>query len=121
MKKLALVLVVLSGCALYFGDDSPPPSPQQMSEAERLWINKAYPAMQQACTACHGAQDPSIAFLAGNDPWQVRDTLLASEFVSLDHPETSRLLTKGPHAGPGMTALQTSDILEWLTAERDGR
>jgi hypothetical protein len=41
------------------------------------------------------------------------------QVVNLDATASSRLLTKGVHAGPELSAVQASDILEWMRAERD--
>ena len=121
-----LLLFLLAGCTLYFGDDQPPaddPPPPSLSQAERAWVEQALPVLKAQCVACHASTstDPSINFLAGNTVWEMRQSILASGVVNVDVPQSSRIFTKGAHQGPAMTASQTSDLLEWLVAERDER
>jgi hypothetical protein len=124
MRTLLLV-PLLAGCTLYFGDgtkdpvpDDPPPS---LSPAERAWVEQALPVLKANCISCHAVSDPGISFLAGDTVWEMRQNILASDVVNLDVPQSSRILTKGAHQGPAMTASQASDLLEWLVAERDER
>jgi hypothetical protein len=92
------------------------------AEARRLFLAKALPALAD-CRACHEvapADTPNIDFLAGDSDLAKRDTLVAYEpaVINLDAVGSSRLVTKGQHQGPPLNAVQTSDILEWLAAER---
>jgi hypothetical protein len=77
--------------------------------------------LKTQCTGCHAGTEADVAFLAGGSSMAIRDTLLnfAVQVVNLDAPDSSRLLTKGAHNGPSLTAQQSSDILEWIKAERD--
>jgi mono/diheme cytochrome c family protein len=116
----AAVLVALAACnGLIEGGDGNL-TPEQKA-AMSAWTNKAYPHLQQQCIGCHSGSEADIAFLAGGSSSAVHDTLMsfAVQVVNLDAPESSRLLTKGAHAGPSLTAVEASDILEWIQAERD--
>lgn len=116
----AVALLALAACngLIEGGDGSLTP---EQKAAMSAWTNKAYPHLQQQCVGCHSGSEADIAFLAGGTAPATRDTLLNSslQVINLDAPESSRLLTKGPHAGPGLTAVESSDILEWIQAERD--
>ncbi|HEY5948236.1 MAG TPA: hypothetical protein VIV40_22220 [Kofleriaceae bacterium] len=113
--RYTLLLVVLAGCLIEYGDDKPVP----LTTAERAWLDDALPAMQAQCIVCHSGTAESPGFLAGDTAWEIRDTLLQSGVVDVVAPERSRLLSKGAHYGPAMTASQAADILGWLQAERD--
>jgi mono/diheme cytochrome c family protein len=121
----AALLLVLAGCTLDFVDDPKPmpdPPPPPLTAAERAWREEALPNFQAQCVQCHGNNGVgAMAFLAGNDEWEIRRTILASGVVNLDMPTASRVLQKGSHTGPAMTAQVASDILSWIVAERDER
>ena len=113
MKHLVLVAMI-AGCTGAKLEQHPQPT----TEAEQLFVEQVLPMLQANCVVCHaGAQaGGDVAFLAG-DTWQeIRETLLASEVIAPEVTQ-SRLLTKGAHTGPHLTAEQTSLILQWLTAE----
>jgi hypothetical protein len=63
---------------------------------------------------------PDVGFLVGDNDLAIRDTLLgfSPDVVDLSAPGSSRVLTKGPHAGPSLDAVAASAILEWLQAEQ---
>jgi len=116
----ALVVMALTACngLIEGGDGSLTP---EQKAALNAWNNKAYPHLQQQCVGCHSGTEADIAFLSGGTATAVHDSLMsfAVQVVNLDAPESSRLLTKGAHAGPALTASESSDILEWIQAERD--
>jgi hypothetical protein len=91
-----------------------------MTPAEQDWMRLAYPVFERNCIQCHASAD-AVGFLAGSTPLEVRETLLSwsPPVVDIDNPTTSRVLSKGVHLGPSLTAQETSDILEWLQAERE--
>jgi hypothetical protein len=114
----AFAAVLMLGCTgLIDGGD------EDISKEERVarqaFIEKAKPTFDTICASCHSGSDPNVAFLKGANPMEVRATILADDVVNLEAPQTSRILTKGAHSGPALLASQASDLLEWLSAERD--
>lgn len=114
----ALAALALVGCSglIDGGDENITP---EEKAARQAYIQKAKPVFDSTCASCHSGSVPTIAFIAGADPMAQRDTLLASEVINLEAPQSSRILTKGAHSGPAFLASQASDLLEWLAAERD--
>ncbi|HEX5061244.1 MAG TPA: hypothetical protein VFV99_17880 [Kofleriaceae bacterium] len=117
----AILLVLLAGCVIE-GPDGMDRGPAY-TQAEKAWLAEALPVLQANCVVCHSASDVrgGIGFLDGETAWDIRSNLLASGEVNLDRPETSRLLSKGAHQGPAMTATEASKLLFWIQAERDER
>jgi mono/diheme cytochrome c family protein len=114
----AFAALLFMGCSgLIDGGDENVTAEEKL--ARQLFVQKAKPVFDVACVQCHSGSDPSVAFIAGANPMEVRATILASEVVNLEAPQTSRILTKGAHSGPALLASQASDLLEWLSAERD--
>jgi hypothetical protein len=117
----AAAIFAMVGCSgLIDGGGNGGLTPAQ-AEARRLWLDKGYPALQNAtCTTCHNGTQANIGFIAGASDLEVRDTIMAYEPVvlNLDAVGSSRILTKGLHEGPALNAIQTSDLLEWLQAEK---
>jgi hypothetical protein len=114
----ALAALLFIGCSgLIEGGDENISAEEQM--ARQLFISKAKPVLDNNCGACHAGSMPVIDFLQAPDPMAVRAKLLASDYLNLEAPQSSRLLTKGAHSGPALIASQASDLLEWLAAERD--
>jgi hypothetical protein len=98
------------------------PDPTKAEIARQLWIEKALPALKDAtCTVCHAGQRPMVEFLTGANDIAVRDTLLKFEpaVLSLDAPQSSRLLNKGQHEGPPLVGNQKADVQEWAQAEKE--
>jgi hypothetical protein len=116
MMGVAAMAALFVGC---IDDGSESTIETRRSEAERTWMQEARPVLEAACSACHAGTSPELAFLAGNSPFAQRATLLASGVIEVPEVFASRLLTKGVHEGPSLTAEQTSAVLVWLTAERD--
>ena len=121
--RYGVLVIALAGCSLYFGDGKEEgPPPPDLTPAERAWVEQAQPVFAANCQTCHaGSVAQGMNFLAGNTVWEQRDSLLDSGMVNLGAPESSRILTKGWHSGPAMTAQQASAILSWIVAERDER
>ena len=116
----ALVALALTACnGLIEGGDGNL-TPEQKA-AMAAWNNKAYPHLHQQCEGCHSGSTAGVEFLAGGTASAMHETLMnfSVQVVNLDAPESSRLLTKGAHAGPALTATESADILEWVQAERD--
>ena len=110
---IAFVVVVLTGCTIEYHEGT------YVTPAEKVFQEKALPVFEQACAACHWNPAWKESFLVGDSPAEVRDSVLASGVVNIENPVASQVLTKGVHSGPGLTAQQASDLLEWIVAERD--
>jgi len=102
------------------------PEPTKAEVARQLWVQKALPALRDPaanCEVCHGGAAPraTVEFLTGDSELAIRDKLMGFEpaVVSIDAPQSSRLLSKGQHEGPPIVGQQKSDVLEWLQAEKD--
>src|SRR5687767_1604335 len=114
----ALAALVLVGCSglIDGGDEDITPEEQA---ARTAYVAKAKPVFDNNCAQCHSGSDPTVAFLQGADAMEQRAKIMASEVVNLEALQSSRVLTKGAHSGPALTAQQSADLLEWLAAERD--
>lgn len=89
-------------------DDAGPVDP------EMLFESTVAPLLENRCAACHDADRTGPAFLA--DP--VYDTLLEyPALVDLEDPGSSRLLTKGAHAGPAWPVTEADAVRGWVEAE----
>jgi len=82
------------------------------------------PFVQTACASCHdGANVDEYGgpdFL-GNGMESYYDTLVANSDMVSASPESSRLITRGVHVGPALTASQYDTALIWLQMEADAR
>ncbi|MDB4957304.1 MAG: hypothetical protein JWO36_4873 [Myxococcales bacterium] len=117
----AMALVALVGCTgLIDGGSGQTLTPEQKI-AQQKWLDKALPILKPNCGQCHAGSQPDIAFIAGATDLASRDTLLGfdPQIVNTDAPGSSRLMTKGAHAGPALLASQAADLLEWVQAEKD--
>ena len=119
---VAASLLAMVGCTGLI--DAPPPTKAEI--ARQVWIDQALPAMKAPetnCVVCHGGASPRPMeeFLVGDDDIAVRDKLMNFDpsVISLDAPQSSRLLTKGQHEGPPLTGKLGSDVLAWIQAEKD--
>ena len=122
VARLIAALVVATGCTGTIDEDLPEGITPEQEAARKVWITKAHPVLEQNCASCHGGSRPEVAFIEGApDPYAQKTDLLTYEkmIVSLSAPQTSMLVKKGPHEGPGLTATQASGIIEWLQAERE--
>ena len=118
MKRLVL-LALLASCTESSTRITLDDGTEPATNAERIFVHEVMPMLQANCAVCHAGSDPQVAFLAGATWQQIRTSLLTSYVVDVIEPTQSRLLTKGAHSGPSMTALQTVAIIRWLEAERD--
>lgn len=85
------------------------------SPAKALFLDEVYPALEAACVSCHGEGSIATQFLGpdGESAYAAIKT-----FASIvTKPALSRLLTKGKHAGPALTAAQATTCTEWLELE----
>jgi hypothetical protein len=117
---VAASMLAMIGCTGLI--DAPPPTAAET--ARQKWVTKALPALQEAtCNVCHGgpAARMGVEFLAGTDDLAMRETLLAFDpaVISIDAPQSSRLLNKGQHEGPPIVGQQKSDVQEWIEAEKE--
>ena len=105
---------------------------QGLTPAEALaktrWLKDAEPVFQAKCFMCHDgsmatAVPPPDPYLAGMGDMAIRDTAIAyvPQLVNLGAPRSSRVLSKGMHEGPALTAQEASKILGWIQAEHDAR
>ena len=120
LSAASITLIALVGCTGLIETGNSNLTPEQRVAQEK-WVDKALPVFKMNCFSCHSGSQPDIAFLQGSSDLNVRDTLMGfdPQVVNVDAPQSSRVLTKGPHAGPDMLADQKSDVLEWITAEHD--
>jgi len=104
---LATLAVLASACSglIDGGSGSGTLTPEETA-ARQAFVNKAKPVLDLYCASCHSGSDPTVAFLKGANPMEVRDTLLGfdPQVVNLEAPASSRLMTKGAHSGPSLTA-----------------
>lgn len=85
------------------------------SAAEKAFVEEVYPAIAPACVSCHGTGAVGPQFL-GPDAASSYATI--RKFPSIvTSPEQSRLLTKGKHSGPALTAAQAAASTNWLELE----
>lgn len=75
MPLAAPIVLALAAC----GDNLPAPQPD-LTEAEQAFVDLAMPALAY-CQGCHWKPEHGYAFLAGDTPVEIRDTLLASGVV----------------------------------------
>jgi hypothetical protein len=121
LSVTALAVFALVGCTGLIDDDQDKSLTPEEIAARKAYNEKARPHLDAYCASCHSGTDPSIAFLEGADPMAQRRKLLDFDpaVVNFEAAQSSRILTKGAHSGPGLTSQQSSDILQWITAERD--
>jgi hypothetical protein len=124
------LLVVFAACA---GDIDEGPQTEGLTPAQRLaqdaWLKQALPALKTGtCNTCH---DGSMAaatpmpppYMMGDKDLDIRDNMIAfvPSVVDLGSPKVSRVVVKGMHEGPAISAPGASAIVQWLQYERDAR
>jgi hypothetical protein len=116
---LSLALLLASGCKSGLisvrdgdagvGDGSGP-------SAQAFFEDRVEGMLDDRCGGCHGAGRSAPDFLRP-DP-DVRTTLLGyPALLDLASPGDSRLVTKGEHTGPALSASQESDVVRWIALE----
>jgi cytochrome c553 len=120
LSAAGLMMFTLVGCTGLIDGGSDGLSKQQRI-ARQQWEESAMPVLATNCQTCHNGSRANVGFLVGNDDMAVRDTLLNYQpsVVNFDAASSSRILTKGLHEGPQLTAEQSSALLLWVQAERD--
>jgi mono/diheme cytochrome c family protein len=119
LSAAGVLMISLMGCVglIDGGSDG---LTQQQKDAREKWVNEALPVFRTNCMTCHNGSRPMVGFLVGDEDFKIRDTLINFEpaVVNLDAASSSRVLTKGLHDGPQLTAEQSGALLSWLQAER---
>jgi hypothetical protein len=96
-------------------DGGAAPSMPEVS-AQEFFRTRVEPILELRCAGCHGADRAGPDFLRPNP--DVRTTLLTyPALVNLDAPASSRLLTKGEHAGPAFRAAEAELVRTWIELE----
>lgn len=117
----AASVVIAMGCTgLIAGGGAEDLTPEQAA-AREAWLSEAQPVLAQNCAVCHNGSRANIGFLEGADAMAQQTDLLSYEplVVNLTAPQSSRILTKGLHEGPALSAAQTSSILQWIQKQKD--
>ncbi len=127
-SRSLLAVVLLAACTGDITDKSLAGLTPAQALAKQRWLQKAEPVFKAHCTSCHDGSMSTASpvpdpYLVGMTDMAIRDTAVAyvPQLVNLGAPASSRVLTKGTHEGPAMTAQEASDVLSWITAERDAR
>lgn len=121
LSAAGVLMITLIGCTGLIDGGSDGLSTQQRAARDK-WVHSALPVLRQNCETCHNGSRPMVGFLVGGaDDLAVRDTLMNYQpsVVNLEAASSSRILTKGLHEGPQLTAEQSSALLLWVQAERD--
>lgn len=121
----ALVLAVGCTGSIDEGEQVSGLTPAQQL-AQTAWLKKALPALKAGtCNTCHdGSMEPTApGYMAGEKDLDVRDTMVAfiPAVVNLNSPQVSRVVVKGMHEGPALSAQEASDIATWISYERSAR
>src|SRR5262249_31798739 len=102
----AIATFALTGCAGLIGGDGDSILTPEQKLAQQKWLETALPVFKQNCVQCHTGSDPTTAFLMATSDLGMRQALLDfdPQVVNLEAPDSSRVLTKGAHAGPPLDA-----------------
>lgn len=116
----AAVMLAVVGCTGLIDGGSDGLTRQERT-ARQKWETTAFPVFRDNCQTCHNGSRPNIEFLAGLKVFEVYDSIKAYDppVMNVEAPGSSRVLSKGQHDGPQLTAEQSAAILAWLQAERD--
>lgn len=127
---LGLIIFTAIGCSGLVDDGGSDGLTSDELAARQAWFNKALPVLTFSCASCHvsgvGGSTPAPTFLAGESDLDMRETLLSHVPVGVDKPSLidfssptrSELLAHGDHDGPALDGVQTSNLLEWILAEK---
>lgn len=121
---LVVVLLAGAGCrsgvisvrAMGDGGVSPTGDGATGIDAATYFSTRVGPTLESRCGGCHGADRTGPDFLRP-DP-DVRTTLLSyPALVDLTRPASSRLVTKGEHSGPALSASEIETVESWIELE----
>lgn len=119
LSAAGVLMIALIGCTGLIDGGSDGLTTQQRDAREK-WLNDALPVFRTNCMTCHNGSRAGVGFLVGADDLAIHDTLMNFQpaVVNLEAASSSRVLTKGLHDGPQLTADQSAALLLWLEAER---
>jgi hypothetical protein len=124
-KLLLPILFGLVGCEGLIEEQGQEGLSPAEAKAQSEWLQNAMPAFKANCTMCHNgsmatASPMPPAYLQGDSDLHVRDTILkfTPPVINLDSPPSSRVIVKGAHEGPALSAQDASGVVEWLMAEQ---
>ncbi|MBX3246624.1 MAG: hypothetical protein KF901_05520 [Myxococcales bacterium] len=96
---------------LVTGDAAPE---EEEVDPAAIYRSTIEPLLDNRCGACHDADRTGPAFLASPS----YETLFGyPAIIDLRDPTSSRLLTKGAHAGPAWPASEAERVREWIRME----
>jgi hypothetical protein len=118
----AILMVALVGCTGLIDSGKDGLTPQQRN-ARAKWQQEALPVLRASCITCHNGSRAGVGFLEGASDLDINAAVMKFDpaVVNLDAPGSSRIMTKGLHDGPALTAAETSSLLEWIQAEKDAQ
>jgi mono/diheme cytochrome c family protein len=119
LSAAGVLMISLLGC-MGLVDGGSDGFTQQQKDAREKWVNDALPVLRTNCMTCHNGSRANVGFLVGEEDFAIRETLINFNppVVNLESASISRILTKGLHDGPQLSAEQSSALLLWLQAER---
>jgi mono/diheme cytochrome c family protein len=124
-KLLLPILFGLVGCDGLIEQQGQEGLSPEEAKAQAAWLQKAMPPFKANCLSCHNGSMASAnpmppAYLDGDSDLHIRDTILkfTPPVINLDSPPSSRVIVKGAHEGPALSAQDASGVVEWLMAEQ---
>lgn len=101
-----------AGAAPMLTDDGGPAT----VDAAEFFSTRVEPMLGSRCGGCHAADRVGPDFLRPAP--DVRTTLLGyPALVDLERPASSRLITKGEHSGPALSATEAETVETWIGHE----
>lgn len=88
-------------------------APGATTSATTVFTGEVYPAVQRTCGSCHLTGTGGAPIFFGADATSSYSQFKAKGY----HLANSRLVTKGVHNGPALTADQRAAIDKWVAAE----
>ena len=118
----AMVMLAMIGCTGLIDGGSDGLTTQERN-ARAKFQKDALPVLELHCGGCHAGQRAMLDFMTGDDALDIRDRLKAYDppVVNFEAPGSSRLLTKGQHDGPMLSAVESAAVLQWLQAEQESK